>query len=368
MQYAPVDGRDLAQRGAILRNIQALRALAVTAVVLGHLQPLAEQIHPALAWVGLGRAGVDLFFVISGFIMVYTTERAPLSAGAFALRRMVRIVPLYWLVTAGVFLIALIAPKLLGASRPDPAWLLKSLCFIPFDKGDGSTNPLIPVGWTLNYEMFFYTCLALALFMHRGAARYIVVAGFVAALGLVGFGLKFDGVLLNFYTRPILIEFALGILLGLLFGRLPRLSPTAAQYGKVVLGALVALLATSGVAHAEGQRVLVAGASSLCIVGTALTLERNGRFVRSRLVLLVGDASYAIYLTHIFVTQVLIIGAGVVGVHSAAGAATLVLAGLVASIATGVLTFHVCERPLARRLKQLVAETAGGRRSMPATG
>jgi exopolysaccharide production protein ExoZ len=78
----------------MIKNIQALRALAVMVVVLGHLQPLAQQVHPLLTWVGLGRAGVDLFFVISGFIMVYTTEREAPSAAQFALRRLIRIVPL----------------------------------------------------------------------------------------------------------------------------------------------------------------------------------------------------------------------------------------------------------------------------------
>src|SRR5690349_10997415 len=107
----------------MLNNVQALRALAAMLVVLGHLQPLFETVHPALAWVGLGRCGVDLFFVISGFIMVHTTRAGDTSPGAFAIRRLVRILPLYWAVTLAVFAVALVAPSLVQASRPDPVWL-----------------------------------------------------------------------------------------------------------------------------------------------------------------------------------------------------------------------------------------------------
>src|ERR1700751_1248467 len=119
----------------MLNNVQALRALAALLVVAGHLEPLFAAIHPALAAVGLGRAGVDLFFVISGFVMVLTTDRAEPSALEFAQRR---IVPLYWSVTLAVFALPLAAPELLTAGRPDPAWLLRSLAFTPFDKGDGT--------------------------------------------------------------------------------------------------------------------------------------------------------------------------------------------------------------------------------------
>ncbi|HEY9217739.1 MAG TPA: acyltransferase, partial [Phenylobacterium sp.] len=229
----------------MLPNIQGLRALAALMVAVGHLQVLFAAVHPALAWVGLGRAGVDLFFVISGFIMVFTTEREPPSAGRFALRRILRIVPLYWAVTLAVFALAALRPGLLDAGRADPVWLAKSLAFIPFDKGDGTMNPLVPVGWTLNYEMFFYALLALALIPPLGRARYILVAVVVAALALPGFFVSFGSDLLQFYTRPILIEFALGVGLGLAFARLPRARPVV---GSLVLIAALAALAASGLA------------------------------------------------------------------------------------------------------------------------
>src|SRR5690606_9244014 len=125
----------------------------------------------------------------------------------------------------------------------------KSLAFVPFDKGDGTTNPLIPVGWTLNYEMFFYACFAIALLIPRRRVSYVVAAAVIGGLGLVGFGQTFTGVLVNFYTRPILVEFALGIVLGLLFNRLPiRSGPRSARRGLAALRLLVGALGASGFA------------------------------------------------------------------------------------------------------------------------
>ena len=339
----------------MLKNIQALRALAVLVVALGHLQPLAGQVHPLLAWVSLGRGGVDLFFVISGFIMVYTTERETPSAWQFALRRLIRIIPLYWLVTIGVFVLALLAPGLLGASRPDPVWLIKSLMFIPFDKGDGTVNPLIPVGWTLNYEMFFYACFAAALLIPRRIISYVVAAVVIASLGAIGFSATFTGVLANFYTRPILVEFSAGIALGLLTSRLPVLAgKRLAQFGIAAFLGFVVALAATGFAPTEALRVAFAGSVSTCIVGLAIMLERGGWAVRNPLLLLIGNASYAIYLTHLFVTQAFIIGARALGANAPVISAVFLIAGLVASVLAGVTIFLLYERPVDRHLRRLV--------------
>jgi exopolysaccharide production protein ExoZ len=111
-----------------------------------------------------GGGGVDIFFVISGFIMVYTTQSHHVGPFSFFVNRVVRIVPIYWLLTLAVFTLAVIAPHLLGATRAAPSELLKSLLFIPFAKSNGAVQPILFLGWTLNYEMFFYMLFALGPF------------------------------------------------------------------------------------------------------------------------------------------------------------------------------------------------------------
>ena len=110
-----------------------------------------------------GGAGVDIFFVISGFIMVYTTMDREITPWSFMADRIARIVPAYWAATLGVFFLALVAPSLLQTSHMQWGELFKSLVFVPFRKANGLVQPVLFVGWTLNYEMFFYLMFAAGL-------------------------------------------------------------------------------------------------------------------------------------------------------------------------------------------------------------
>jgi exopolysaccharide production protein ExoZ len=338
----------------MLKNVQALRALAALLVVAGHLEPLFRAVHPALGVVGLGRAGVDLFFVISGFVMVLATDRTQPSALEFVQRRLVRIAPLYWLVTLAVFGLALAAPRLLGASRPDPAWLLKSLAFIPFDKGDGTFNPLVPVGWTLDYEMFFYAVFALCL--TAGARlRYWLAGGLLAALAAPGLaGLDFHGVAAQFYTRPIVAEFAAGMALALVRDHVPAAHSRHAVAAVLGCAAVLTLvLMAAGLLPRESWRVMLALPAATGVLACALALEGGG-VTAGRPALAVGDASYSIYLTHLFVTQAFIavgLRLGWAAHGGPAGAAVTIAAALAAVVATGLAAHRLFETPVTRALR-----------------
>ena len=118
---------------AELQSIQALRAVAASSVILVHIP-----------FVGRGTFGVDIFFVISGFIICYISS---LNADDFLLKRIFRIVPLYWLGTCGVFLVALLMPTLLNATTANLTNLAKSLFLIPYRREDGSVFPMLFLGW-----------------------------------------------------------------------------------------------------------------------------------------------------------------------------------------------------------------------------
>jgi peptidoglycan/LPS O-acetylase OafA/YrhL len=339
----------------MLKNIQVLRGLAALLVVVGHLEPLFRGIDPSLALVGLGKVGVDLFFVISGFVMVYTTNRTAPSALEFAQRRIIRIVPLYWLVTLGVFALSLAAPRLLTASRPDPTWLMKSMAFVPFAKGDGTFNPLVPVGWTLNYEMFFYAIFSLCL-LAGVRLRYWLAGGLIVALAAPGFdNLDLPGVAAQFYTRPILAVFAAGMALAGLATRLPAIRSRlgAAALLACALALLAGLLA-SGVLPLESWRVAVALPAAVGLMACALVLERGGCALKGPLVT-VGDASYSIYLTHLFVTQAAIAIAFRLGWVSGATALLAILAALAGVIVAGVACYRLFEVPVTRALRAFPA-------------
>src|SRR5262249_32463856 len=131
----------------------------------------------------LGAAGVDLFFVISGFVMVYASEPLYEKLGAprvFFLRRLARIVPSYWATTIFLLAYGMIARVDLATSWDAAEWIVASFLFIPCPRPNGVMLPYHYVGWTLNYEMFFYVVFAGAILLPRRRAVLTITMLFVA--------------------------------------------------------------------------------------------------------------------------------------------------------------------------------------------
>ena len=214
-----------------IHHLQTLRAIAASLVVADHAleysirrQMLGEHCF-ALAWT-LGWIGVAVFFVISGLIMVrssYNSFGDFAQARRFGIRRILRVVPLYWLVTL-VFLMVLLA----RTNAVDLAEFVKSLLFIPYlSPGLSGMRPIVGQGWTLNYEMMFYALFTLSLTLKRVWGLAFI---FVVLTGSVGYRLMSwpatpysDPITpLQFWTDPIILLFALGMLVGLLEQRAQR--------------------------------------------------------------------------------------------------------------------------------------------------
>ena len=326
----------------MILNLQLLRAVAALLVVFVHVDRL---LAPWGLTGGFGYGGVDVFFVISGFIMVHVSRRRPPRPAEFFINRLVRVAPIYWLLTLAVFTLVLLAPNLLGATRADPIELIKSLAFIPFTKANGLVEPVLFVGWTLNYEMFFYVLFAVGLF----APFQVGVLGCTAVLaGLVAAGalLHPAGALWRFYTSPVLLEFGAGMAIALLRPHLPSAAGAASRWAVLALAA-AALLAVAGLpALAPGApRLITTGAPAALLVLAAITLERWGWRATAPLLVLIGDASYSLYLTHPFVTQAmqkLLLKAHASGAVSLAALPLTLLAVTV----VGVSFFRGVERPL----------------------
>lgn len=279
----------------VLRSIQTLRALAATSVVLMHVPFIAR-----------GSFGVDIFFVISGFIMAFVGNDRSVP---FMLKRLIRIVPVYWVGTTGILIMALVTPWYLGSTRPDLINLLKSLLFIPYVKEDGSIQPMMFLGWTLNYEMMFYVIFAFCLFFGRRSGILIcqIVLIAMAALGAL---LRPESIPLRAWTDPIVTEFAYGLVLYQIWsakkiGRLPlslSVVGCVALYGLMawVEGVMpnLALYVLQPAAH-DALRPLLFGLPAAALVAFMLGLEQRVWF--PALLVVVGDASYSLYLFHPYV-------------------------------------------------------------------
>ena len=277
--------------------VQLLRAVAATGVVIAHVR------YDFLRHLGLpdglpgvlnaGNAGVDLFFVISGFVMVYSSESLfgrDRGAVIFLARRVARIVPLYWLMSTAM--VAYCAARGFAASDTSPAHAVLSFLFIPYSRPSGEMGPVYGVGWTLNYEMFFYALFALCL----AARREITVArvGFALAALAVAGGL-WPGLpaALAFWADPIVLEFVLGMMLALAYRRGVRLP--ASVSAALLIAAFALILAYNEWATALAPRWCGFGVTGAMAVA-ALTLAK--RDIAIGWIDRVGDASYALYLGH----------------------------------------------------------------------
>lgn len=329
-------------------NVQALRAVAAIIVVFYHLQPIINDAYATTMHSLYGAYGVDIFFVISGFIMFYTNRTFKKSPGSFMVNRLWRIVPLYWAATFFVVSFYLIGFHPNGLQYLDAKMLATSLIFIPSEFPGERHDLVLSLGWTLMYELFFYLAFA-ATFALRSLERSFVVltVGFLALI-LSGYLLSAPTHLVAFFQRPILIEFLFGAALAILLIRhpdRPAMRSAGLGYALLAAGFLVPFPITAifGEASVEldGLRFLLLGVPALAVVGGALILENSGRRVENRVVLLLGAASYALYLFHPALIQgtVKILAAILKDPNAFAIAAAVVLPMIVACI--GAIAIHL---------------------------
>jgi exopolysaccharide production protein ExoZ len=328
-----------------LLSIQYLRGLAAMSVLVTHaLQwPLAEM---NMVLLKTGRLGVDVFFVISGFIITTIGGDGQFNPRDFLVRRAGRIVPAYWAATLLIAVLALTLPSLFRTTIPTPEGLLKSLLFIP------SLNPKAPLlllGWSLNFEAFFYVLFA-SLFFLSSEARTLVLLGLLAVLiGIGQFATSLDYVT-TIYTSPSLLGFAFGTILaqahrhGLLARFKPSLGSTIA-----VLGILLASFYMDdwGVGEQEIAlwKHLLMSATALSIVLFALSHETAGKIGNIPLLKYLGDTSYSIYLFHLFaVGAVWAISKRFFDVHQMLPYLSCATLAILVGLAAGVTCYYLVEK------------------------
>jgi exopolysaccharide production protein ExoZ len=277
-------------------SIQYLRGLAALMVVANHTIPLQYGL--------IGAAGVDMFFVISGFIMWVVTQSRETSGAEFLYNRIIRIAPLYWIFTILLASPAASFPAEFTHVRVTLNHLLLSLAFIPhFKPFDDRVLPLLEQGWTLNYEMFFYALMA-ATFLFSRQLRPLIITAALLILPLVGYLVPNDSAIFSVYTNPLLLEFLFGVAIGMLWTR-GLLAFKSSIYGPVLIllsfagFAVAALHGTDAVPY----RVLTWGLPSCVLVVGMLAIEARGRLINVPSWLLVGNASYSIYLGHLMVVS-----------------------------------------------------------------
>ena len=325
-----------------IRTVQALRGLACMLVVLYHAADAwgARQMPQRSAdavWPN-GAAGVDLFFVISGFVMALTSADLGGRTGAwrFVRRRLRRVVPLYWLMT-GVKLIILLAVAR-PAALPSLWHSAASLLFIPSRDAAGVVRPVLGVGWTLQFEMLFYLLFALSLACRRPAWRVLLPT--LAPLAVAGFfrGPHWPAPLV--LANGLVLEFCLGLGVAAWWQSSPR--PRPRRLAACLFGAGLAPLLT--LPQPGTLRFAVWGLPAALMLAGAVAAEPWLGKLLPRWLLTVGDASYATYLVHPFVVPVLARGAA----HAPAWLTlpALLVASLGVSAAAGLALNRFVDQPI----------------------
>jgi exopolysaccharide production protein ExoZ len=347
-----------------LPGIQILRGVAAMSVLTAHAAVRIRETFPGATWenrgFGIGVYGVDLFFVISGFIIFYTsrTEFGDWSAPArFMMRRIIRIVPLYWLCT---FLI--VGLQLTGYFLRDNAPLTltglgASLFFIP------SQWPPLTAGWTLNYEMYFYLIFALLLCLSTPRMAPYWIIG--AIVGMIGIGRLFEidplprdesmkAIGQHFLANPIPIEFCYGIAIAWFLGR--EWSDREHRRIIVVVGIVVSIIWIISIAIISNVTIDKDWHSDIrCIVGGLPAAVLVAAFVEMRYakgwISALGDASYSLYLTHIFIVFAFSWTLNHVRVGHGLPSTVWLITCIATATLAGVATYSYLERPVTHFLQ-----------------
>lgn len=331
-------------------SIQYLRAFAALLVVFAHAN---DQLRVALPFnPRLGHFGVDVFFVISGFIMIVISDRKTPTALGFMLDRIRRIVPIYWFYTSVVAVLAIVAGSVFRNTDFSWAHYLQSLFFIVHESPGNadSTSPLLRLGWTLNYEMFFYAIFAIAIAISF-RRRLLITSLAIVALVVAGWLVE-AGVVWRFYTGSIMLEFVAGMLLGALF--IARGAPSDKLAPLFWVAAIASLVWAEAFMWERATRGLVYGIPASILVYLTLSIRATGEGLVGKALKSLGDASYTIYLFHLFPLAALRVLWNMAGLPKtvAANFAFVALAMIVVSI-TGVIAYRLLERPLDKFAKAL---------------
>lgn len=286
-------------------SIQLLRVVAALGVALYHIQFVYEASGLNLAF------GVHLFFTISAFLSMYTTQN---KKKHYVGKRLIRIVPLYWIMTFATFIAAKALPGLMPSTQADMKSLAFSMFFIPYSRdglrAENMIRPLVGPAWTLNYEIFFMVIFAMAMLISYRYRGIITVAILTIFLSL-GRLLEINNAILQFWTAPYLADFIAGI--GAFYILKYLNDKQIGRRGRICLAVMVimagALMVWNG--YPQPRWVINAALSLAMLVSSVLALR--GVRIPSMLLRL-GDTSFSFYLIHYYV---IIIIAKVFGLQNA---------------------------------------------------
>jgi exopolysaccharide production protein ExoZ len=333
----------------VINNIQALRAIAANGVLVSHLFVVEQKYghggEVLSANAHLGALGVDLFFVISGFIMATIARNAPWQK--FLFDRAMRILPPYWFYTTIILIVSFYAPAYVNSSFERPPSILCSYLLIPDRVG-----PLLAVGWTLMHEMYFYLCFALIIFL-TGAFRFkftsllLIWTGAVIGLNAVVQLTEISNPVVAVITHPLTLEFIFGAAAGILIQKNCTAFAASTFIGGITIFMLVLSLSDDAAGLVDGRswkRVIFFGAPCALIVYGLVGIEIKNKQTAPDWLVALGNASYSTYLSHVLVLSAIGRMFALMPNHNVYFEVAFVVACITAANIVGLLSCSLVER------------------------
>jgi len=331
-------------------SLQALRAYAAISVMLGHgilefhttrgmAMPFNE--FPLIA-------GVDIFFVLSGFVMFHTAGEMFGRPGAvleFWRKRFIRLVPLYWFFTSLMVGVLLFLGNHVRSTEFDVWNVISSYLFIPSERPGGRVAPVLSLGWTLNYEMFFYFTFGLFLLLGKRNGLMFLIFSFLSLIALTRLD-DFGFVPLRFWGNSIILEFIFGVSLGVFRNRGHFQKSIPFCLAIFLLGLIVLLMGCD----LDVPRFVKGGLPATMLVYAALALPSSADRKIPAWVILLGDSSYALYLCHRFVLRAVTMLFARVAIPAGHQLFLYVLATVAGSVILSIVVHKLIEGPLLKLL------------------
>lgn len=277
-----------------INTLQLIRGFAALFVVLFHATGMFKVLNDTNYLAGAfssGYLGVDIFFVLSGFIIYYihsNDQTGIIPAKNFYTKRFLRVYPIYWIVLLLLLPVYYIIPSFGEEAYKNPALIIKSFLLIPQELN------ILNVSWTLSHEILFYIIFGFVLYNRKTWVKLLFGAWIIVSMFLLVF--KPESGIINFVFSPLNIEFAMGILIAYIIG----VYKGKFDKSSILLGSILLLLTmvNDTVGLVDLHRVIAFGIPSAFIIYGAVALEQKHNIIIPKSLKYLGDASYSIYLTH----------------------------------------------------------------------
>lgn len=329
-------------------SIQLLRAIAVLMVLFYHTQQMVNvQVGYGESFNNTGAAGVDLFFVISGFVIFFITRKNNPQPSKFFARRLIRIAPLYWLYTSAIVAVLLFSPGLYQHLRFEIIPTICSYLFLLSKSSNGNIGTVLVTGWTLAYEMWFYTlCFIAMLLMPRSPFLFVATVISGGAIVALIMDNKTAFLMVLFNTLP--MEFLAGCLIASCYMQKMTLN-CGMSFILIVLGVLGLIysgMAGKVLSEHHLWRALYFGLPAALVVYGFVSIDATGKVNIPRFLISLGDVSYSLYLCHPMILAVI----GKIWVFfvmkNTYPAKILLSLGMILSIVGGLMSYWLVEKPM----------------------